>query len=419
MSLEEALKLIQTILYTNTGKELSVVEKAILKAAWDNETYATIAKDSHLSIGHIKDVAYKLWKQLSKILGEKITKTNLRLVLQNKNLSPMSVITSSSWEKNKTFSNIELDLKNHISQLRQEVNELKHTKETLYKSRAFLETILNTSLDGIAAMEAVRDSTTAKIIDFKFSMANLVITKFFYGSHEGLIGKFLLKNKIIKDNPNLFNALVEVVETEKPLYQELFLEINDIQNWYQIIAVILGDGISLIIRNITPRKLLEAELTRHVDIESLTNIANRRRFNEYLAQEWQKYEQKRQPISLILCEINDFESYKNTYGKQNNDECLIQIALSIYNCINPTTGLVAHYQENQFAVILPNTDAEGAFHKAELIQAEVEKLNIPHITQPNGYLTLSLGIANMIPNNHEGAEALIMAAETMLGGYWV
>ena len=79
---------------------------------------------------------------------------------------------------------------------------------------------------------------------------------------------------------------------------------------------------------------------------------------------------------------------------------------------------MGHYQENQFAVILPNTVPDEAFHRAELIQAEVEKLNIPHINQPNEYLTLSLGIANMIPTNSEKAEALIMAAETMLFGYW-
>ncbi|MEO1185005.1 MAG: hypothetical protein AAFX46_10000 [Cyanobacteria bacterium J06636_27] len=79
MTVEEAIKFIQKI------KQLTVIEKEILKAAWENQTYATIAKSSHLSNGHIKDVAYKLWKQISEVLGEKVTKTNLRLVLQKKN----------------------------------------------------------------------------------------------------------------------------------------------------------------------------------------------------------------------------------------------------------------------------------------------------------------------------------------------
>lgn len=80
MTVEEAIKFIQRI------KQLTAIEKEILKAAWENQTYATIAKSSHLSNGHIKDVAYKLWKQISAILGEKVTKTNLRLVLQKKTL---------------------------------------------------------------------------------------------------------------------------------------------------------------------------------------------------------------------------------------------------------------------------------------------------------------------------------------------
>ncbi|NJM22934.1 MAG: hypothetical protein HC836_45070 [Richelia sp. RM2_1_2] len=82
MSFEEALKLIKTTLYINSGKQLTLVEKEILKAAWENEVYLTIAKNSHLSVGHIKDIASNLWGLLSDIFGEKVTKTNLRLLIK-------------------------------------------------------------------------------------------------------------------------------------------------------------------------------------------------------------------------------------------------------------------------------------------------------------------------------------------------
>ena len=301
--MEEELKLVKTTLYANTGKQLTVIEKEILKAAWENETYATIAKNSHLSVGHIKDVAYKLWQQLSEILGEKVTKTNLRLVL----------------EKNSVASNTYPPPENsEISQLQKEIQKLKQTKEILYQSRAFLESILNTSLDGIAAMQAVRDSITGNITDFRFLMANPVIAKLFYSDGEDLIGENLVKSQIIEDNPSLFNSFVEVVETRKSLNKELYYEINDAQNWYQIIAVSLGDGITLTIRDINQTKLLELELTRQARIDSSTNLANRRRFDEYLGQEWQRYKREKLPISLILCEIKDFESYKNAYGNQKS-----------------------------------------------------------------------------------------------------
>ena len=185
-------------------------------------------------------------------------------------------------------------------------------------------------------------------------------------------------------------------------------EIKDIQNWYQIIAVNLGDGITLTIRDITQTKLLELELTRQARIDSLTNIANRRRFDEYLAQEWQRYKREKLPKSLILCEIKDFESYKNAHGNQKSDECLIKVAQVINKCAKRAIDLVARYRETQFAVILPNTDADGALYVAQLIGREIEKLKI-------AYVSLSLGIANMIPSNDVEAETLMMAAEKELG----
>ena len=388
--MEEELKLAKTTLYTNTGKQLTVIEKEILKAAWENETYATIAKNSHLSVGHIKDVAYKLWQQLSEILGEKVTKTNLRLVLEKKTLSP---VIPTPPENSEISTTRDVDLKDNTSQLEKEI-----------QAPAFLESILNTSLDGIAAMQAVRDNVAGEITDFRFLMANPVIAKFFYSNQEDLIGDYLLNNKIFIDNPSLFDSLVEVVETRKPFNQELYYEINNNQNWYQIIAVSLGDGITLTIRDITQTKLLELELTRQAIIDSLTNLPNRRRFDEYLEQEWQRYKREKRPISLILCEIKDFESYKNAHGNQKSDECLIEIAQVIKNCAKRAIDLASRYRENQFAVILPNTNADGAFYVAQLIQGEVESLKI-------AYISLSLGIANMIPTKDVEAEALIVAAK--------
>lgn len=253
-------------------------------------------------------------------------------------------------------------------------------------------------------MQAVRDSTVGNITDFRFLMANPVIAKFFYSNQEDLISDYLLNTKIFLDNPSLFNSLVEVVETRKSFDKELYYQTNGSQNWYQIIAVSLGDGITLTIRDITQTKLLELELTRQARIDSLTNLANRRRFDEYLEQEWQRYRREKLPISLILCEINDFESYKNAYGSQKADECLIKVAQVIDNCAKRAIDLVARYRENQFAVILPNTDADGAFYVAQLIRAEVEKLKIAD-------LSLNLGIANMIPSKDVEAQALIFAAE--------
>lgn len=87
MSSEQALEFIEAALYTKTSKKLTLVEKEIFKAAWENQTYTTVATNLYLSVGHVKDVAYKLWQLLSDILGEKVTKTNLRLLLAKLNVA--------------------------------------------------------------------------------------------------------------------------------------------------------------------------------------------------------------------------------------------------------------------------------------------------------------------------------------------
>lgn len=81
MTLEEALEFVESILQPKTGKQLTAPEKEILKAAWDNETYSTVADRLYMSVGHIKDLASRLWKRLSDLLDEKVTKNNFRRLL--------------------------------------------------------------------------------------------------------------------------------------------------------------------------------------------------------------------------------------------------------------------------------------------------------------------------------------------------
>ncbi|MEM7714829.1 MAG: GGDEF domain-containing protein [Cyanobacteria bacterium P01_A01_bin.68] len=423
MCIEEALELIETTLYTNTGKNLTVIEKEILIAALQKEAYATIAKNSHLSVGHIKDVAYKLWRQLSTMLGEKVTKTNLLLVLERYTLS--AGITPSIQNNSEIDSNEDTNLKNYILQLQQEIQELKQTQEIIYQSRAFIESILNHSLDGIAEFQAIRGNNTEKVVDFKLLVANNVMTKFFNYSHGDLsshgdfIGNLLLKDQIVKENLSLFNFLTKVFETKETLYQELHMETKDIQNWYQVIGTSFSNEVFLTIRNITQQQLLQAELALQININNLSHINNRHYFDEYLAREWQHSKGKKQNISLILCSINNFECYENSEHNRKNYQYLIAVALVIKNCTKNTNCYVGHYRENQFAIILSNTDIDRVFNLAHLIQSESGNLDMPQVSQSSDYLTLSVGIANMIPPNDSKAEELIIAAETMLSGLFI
>ena len=103
--------------------------------------------------------------------------------------------------------------------------------------------------------------------------------------------------------------------------------------------------------------------------------------------------------SLILCDIEFFKAYNDTYGHQAGDGCLQQVAAAVRAAAKRSTDLVARYGGEEFAVILPNTNTTGAVQVAELLRQEIHQLMIPHsASSVSEYITLSLGVASTIPN---------------------
>jgi diguanylate cyclase (GGDEF)-like protein len=157
------------------------------------------------------------------------------------------------------------------------------------------------------------------------------------------------------------------------------------------------------------------ELQKLAIIDSLTQVANRRWFDEYLAQEWRRMTREKQPLSLILCDIDFFKHYNDTYGHQAGDECLIRVAKAIAAAVKRPGDLVARYGGEEFAVILPNTPPQGGARVAEEIQAIVKQMQLPHPdSQVSQYITLSLGIAGTIPTLDINANILVTAADRAL-----
>ncbi len=132
--------------------------------------------------------------------------------------------------------------------------------------------------------------------------------------------------------------------------------------------------------------------------DSLTEVKNRRCFNEYLDTEWWRLAREEAALSLIMCDIDYFKLYNDTYGHQAGDECLRQVASVLRSAVKRPADLVARYGGEEFAVVLPNTDIEGAVRVAEFIRAEVRALQIVHAKSVVcEYVTLSLGVACCIP----------------------
>ena len=162
-------------------------------------------------------------------------------------------------------------------------------------------------------------------------------------------------------------------------------------------------------------KIANKELFILAHIDGLTKIANRRCFDQSLMEEWARMKREKLPLTLLLSDVDYFKLYNDYYGHQAGDECIIQVAQAIAkNCQRPA-DLVARYGGEEIAILLPNTDLEGGINITQQIQQEIAKIAIPHkISLVSNQVTLSIGIATMIPTNETLAEELIAAADQAL-----
>ena len=163
-----------------------------------------------------------------------------------------------------------------------------------------------------------------------------------------------------------------------------------------------------------------SELYRLANSDGLTQVANRRCFNEYLEKEWQELGEKAAELSLILCDIDFFKKYNDTYGHQAGDACLQRVAKTIVEAVNYSAGealakpLVARYGGEEFAIVLPHTKSETAIYIAEQIRVWVKNLAVEHLQSEVGCVTLSLGVASTFPRSTIAQKDLIAAADRAL-----
>ncbi len=169
------------------------------------------------------------------------------------------------------------------------------------------------------------------------------------------------------------------------------------------------------LRDLTDHKNAQTALQQMACLDGLTSIANRRGFDERLKAEWSRAQRQKEPLSLILADVDFFKLYNDLYGHQSGDECLKEVAGAIKRRILRGTDLVARYGGEEFTVILPNTDLNGACIVAEGIRSAVETMALPHATSKvSSNVTLSLGVACQIPNPDTEPATLILQADQAL-----
>jgi diguanylate cyclase (GGDEF)-like protein len=173
----------------------------------------------------------------------------------------------------------------------------------------------------------------------------------------------------------------------------------------------------LLKRQLAAKKLLSLnqQLGKLAAIDSLTQIANRRIFDEFLTREWHRGQREQHYLSLILCDIDYFKLYNDNLGHQSGDFCLRRVAQAITKAVKRPADLVARYGGEEFAIILPQTSAQNALRVAETIRLQVKHLYLPHPESTAGnYVSLSLGVTCLLPQPKYTKKQLLVAADKAL-----
>lgn len=182
-------------------------------------------------------------------------------------------------------------------------------------------------------------------------------------------------------------------------------------------------------REIDKRKAREAELFKMtgqleminktlenlINTDNLTEVGNRRHFEQLLENEWQRAMRRSDSVSLLMIDIDEFKLYNDTYGHHKGDQALKQVAQALNEVIKRAGDFVVRYGGEEFAVVLPNTDVEGALAVAEHLKDEITALAIPHEqSRTADVLTVSIGVASGIPQQDVNKRSIVVAAESAL-----
>ena len=156
------------------------------------------------------------------------------------------------------------------------------------------------------------------------------------------------------------------------------------------------------------------ELRRLAALDGLTGIANRRLFDEAAHAEWQRGRRQCTPLALLMCDVDHFKLYNDHLGHPAGDLCLKKMAAVLTGQLKRPADLAARYGGEEFALLLPDTDLAGALRVGEACRAGLEQLQLPHPGAPRGVVTMSMGVACIVPGDEDGPAALIAQADTAL-----
>ncbi len=191
----------------------------------------------------------------------------------------------------------------------------------------------------------------------------------------------------------------------------LWVLLLDHHLWFPTMPALLT--LALVLGTRLWQRLQRSEIEAYRDY--LTHVANRRRFGQVIEVEWHSALRWRKPLALILLDVDHFKRYNDTYGHPAGDAALVELGRTLEDSAKRPRDLSARYGGEEFAVLLPETDATNARIVAERIRAAVEALAMPHSGNPPfEIVTVSLGVASLIPQTEQSAKLLFRLADEAL-----
>ena len=217
----------------------------------------------------------------------------------------------------------------------------------------------------------------------------------------------------LKSNPALQNIPVIFITARKEETDEAYgLEIGAIDD---ITKPFCPAIVKARVRNHLELKHYRDLLESQASTDGLTGIPNRRHFDQALEREWKSAIRRKTSLALILLDIDYFKPYNDHYGHLKGDECLRTVGQSLVGGARRPSEVVARYGGEEFACVLPDTDDGGGRHVATELLERVRGLRLPHAgSQVADHVTLSLGVAAMVPAVGESQALLIEKADAQL-----
>ncbi|WP_198266173.1 GGDEF domain-containing protein [sulfur-oxidizing endosymbiont of Gigantopelta aegis] len=211
-------------------------------------------------------------------------------------------------------------------------------------------------------------------------------------------------------NKQLNSEICERQEIEVKL-QSMVLNLNSQKSDLELLVETIashGDEIN----SQMEEQLSSAETMAYTD--GLTEIWNRRYFDETFETEWKRNTRSKTPLSLLVLDIDHFKHFNDAFGHASGDKCLKDISAALSNIPRRTGEFVARYGGEEFVIVLPLIDLTNAFIMAEHIRQTIEDLAIVHPKTDCGYVTVSIGVASTIPKPHDKAQTLFDKADKNL-----